>query len=41
MEALQTVFAYIEGVLKIIRDFFAKLFPQTEEEGTEEEVTEA
>ena len=41
MEALQTVFAYIEGVLKIIRDFLAKIFPQPEEEGTEDESTEA
>ncbi len=36
MEALQTVFDYILGILEIIKKFFTDLFPQKEEEGEAE-----
>ncbi len=38
MDALQKVFSTILQVLEIIKNFFADLFPQKEEEG---ETTEA
>ena len=36
MDALQKVFDTIMGVLAIIKDFFANLFPQTEGDANEE-----
>ena len=39
MEALQTVLDYIKGILALLKDFFAELFPAKEEEGADD-VTE-
>lgn len=37
MDALQKVFDTIMSVLNIIKDFFAKLFPQDDAEGEDTE----
>lgn len=40
MEALQTVFDYIRGILEIIKGFFAELFPQEDNATEEDEATD-